>query len=780
MAFRIADAYVDVDARTDTATRRIGTLISAITLLAPAAQAGAAAVVAGTGAMAAGFGAAGLALGAFGAAVKPQFTAIGGVIKAFDKAQAASALGGKEAAAAQREYAAALAKLPPATRQTAVAFLALRKDYKAWSDSLSGDTMPIFTKGIQALRILLPKLTPLVKTAARALSDFMDSILKGVKSKGFDTFLARTNEAAGKVLPSLLNSLKNVGKGLAGMFSAFLPHAPGMASWVERLTAKFAAWGQSLGKSESFKTFIAYVRANLPALSAIFINLVTIIGNLAQAFAPLSGISLTLIQHFTGMLAALPPPVLTAVATAITAITLAMKIWLPIQRTLNVLLALNPIGLVVLALAGLALALYTAYQRSATFRTIVQGAWQGIQSAASTAWAVVGPILINLKDRIGGALLTAVKDVARWFGSVGEKARTGFTQAQEAVASVWNGTLSQVLFQIVEFFRGTFIPKLKEVADGFKSIGDKAVDTAGKIGGMNLKLDDTKKRSSGVIDFLKANWVPILGFVLAGPLGLAIGLIIKHWRRIKDIFVEGIVWLGDNWRKIWNKLVDILSLGVSNLYNLATRWIQKIVSAILSPFPDLQAKWNRGWGIMVTAVQRAGDRAVSWLRGLPGKLWRALGNTGSLLYNAGKNVIQGLINGMTSMINRAINTISNLASRLRGFLPGSPAKEGPFSGIGAPEMSGRAIVADLTKGILSRGGQVEAALNTVLGGGLAGTAVAGAGAAAPAAMAAGVTIHGGITINISGTFDLTSTDGAAREIAVKIRDALRRLERGYL
>ncbi|WP_190869040.1 hypothetical protein, partial [Actinomadura sp. RB99] len=261
--------------------------------------------------------------------------------------------------------------------------------------------MPIFTRGINIARALLPRLTPLVKTAAGSVGDFTKQIEKDVKGPGVTKFIGRLNDAAKKTLPPLLRSARNVGIGIAGIVDAFLPHAGAMASGVEGLTKKFAEWGKGLKSSEGFGKFIAYIRANLPQLQTTFGNLVQIVINLATAFEPMSGISLQLVKSLTGILAALPPPVVTTLATAIVAVTTAMRIWIPIQTTLNFLLSANPIGIVVLAIAALAVGLVVAYKKSATFRAVVQGAWKGIQSAARTAWkGYIQPALTGLERGI--------------------------------------------------------------------------------------------------------------------------------------------------------------------------------------------------------------------------------------------------------------------------------------------------------------------------------------------------------------------------------------------
>src|SRR5215831_2402538 len=63
--------------------------------------------------------------------------------------------------------------------------------------------------------------------------------------------------------------------------------------------------------------------------------------------------------------------------------------WTAAQWLLNAALNANPIGIVIVALAALGAALYLAWTRSATFRTIVIGVWNAI-------WSVVAPIINKL------------------------------------------------------------------------------------------------------------------------------------------------------------------------------------------------------------------------------------------------------------------------------------------------------------------------------------------------------------------------------------------------
>ena len=58
---------------------------------------------------------------------------------------------------------------------------------------------------------------------------------------------------------------------------------------------------------------------------------------------------------------------------------------------------------------------------------------------------------------------------------------------------------------------------------------------------------------------------------------------------------------------------------------------------------------------------------MSYVSSLPSRALSALGNIGSTLWNAGKSLIQGFINGISSMIGSVKATLSSLTSSLTSW-----------------------------------------------------------------------------------------------------------------
>jgi len=97
-----------------------------------------------------------------------------------------------------------------------------------------------------------------------------------------------------------------------------------------------------------------------------------------QQFAPAIGLAAMAIGPLTsGAIGA---------KVATTAAGVATKAWAAAQWLLNAAMTANPIGLVVIAVAGLVAGLVIAYKKSETFRNIVNGAFKAVLSAAQGAW----------------------------------------------------------------------------------------------------------------------------------------------------------------------------------------------------------------------------------------------------------------------------------------------------------------------------------------------------------------------------------------------------------
>lgn len=171
-----------------------------------------------------------------------------------------------------------------------------------------------------------------------------------------------------------------------------------------------------------------------------------------------------------------------------------------------------------------------------------------------------------------------------------------------------------------------------------------------------------------VVDFVKQHWQLLLA-ILLGPIAVATLEIAKHWKQIAAFAAT-----------LWHDVSGF----VSHMWH------------------DVTGFFANMWGDLERRTVTGVGNVVHWFEQLPGKIVSALGNVGSMLFSSGMKIVQGLINGIGSMIGSLGSTVENdVVGTIKSFLPFSPAKRGPLSGSGAPENSGKSIARLLAQGMSS-------------------------------------------------------------------------------
>lgn len=407
----------------DAINKRVGTLRASLLALGPAAIPVAAGLAGAIAPVASALGGAAVAAGVFGAAVIPQIGSIKEASEAHEKytdAVEKSGAGSKEAKAALKEYQSQIKGMPPATREAAGGFSELKSKFKDWSDSLAGDTMPVFTRGFKALTHLFPLFTPLVKDAGKQLGALATRMEKGVQSKGFKSFMEDVSHWAS-------NGLRHT------------------ISGVEKLVG---ALGRGV-KSDGLKNFISYAKENGPSVVSTLRNLAQFIGRFVAAAGPMGGLSFKVLSVMASALNAIPMGVLRILVPTLLGIAAATKVYAAAQLLLNLAMKANPIILIVSVLAMLAVALVTAYQKSAAFREGVQTAFDGVKHAA----LFMAKVLLRVYQGIARAWLETVGGIIHgaaiafgWVPGLGDKLKTAdgaFRHFKDRVNNDFNSMINK-------------------------------------------------------------------------------------------------------------------------------------------------------------------------------------------------------------------------------------------------------------------------------------------------------------------------------------------------
>ena len=185
---------------------------------------------------------------------------------------------------------------------------------------------------------------------------------------------------------------------------------------------------------------------------------------------------------------------------------------------------------------------------------------------------------------------------------------------------------------------------------------------------------------------MAAQWFIALGpvgWVIATIIGL-VALIIANWDNIKKYTL--IAW---NW-------VTAKIKGAINTVMATVGLLKQIPGQVATYFGNMKD----------AAIKKAGE-LIAWIKGFPGKLVAGIGGMNSLLLEKGRNLVQGLWNGISGMTGWISSKIMGWA---KSAIPGPIAKA---LGINSPSKvtaaQGRWIARGLVDGLTGSTKQVKAA-----------------------------------------------------------------------
>ncbi|QRY51727.1 tape measure protein [Mycolicibacterium septicum] len=343
-----------------------------------------------------------------------------------------------------------------------------------------------------------------------------------------------------------------------------------------------------------------------PVVAAIVDNLGPAIRNIVGFFQKWQGVIIPLVAAFV------------AYKVAVFATTIPLKLAAAAQLALNAAMLLNPIGLVVAAVAAFVAGLVVLYKKNETFRNIVQAVWAAIKTAIGAVWdwlsATVFPAFKAGFEAIGAA--------ATWLW-------------QNALAPAWNGIKAVIGFawEIISDIFDNWVRAGQLVGQGATWLWNNAIAPA---------WDGIKAAIGAAWDFVS----PIFDKLKAG------------WDVLKDGFTKGASAIGDAVRGAFNGLAGVIKAPLKALGG----FLAKIPTSVFG-FEIPGAGTLNSWGASLQALATGGvvrgpgtgtsDSILAWLSNGEGVV------TAKGMKNGGNSIVAALNAGWVPP-----------ADYLHGMIPG--------------------------------------------------------------------------------------------------------------
>lgn len=186
------------------------------------------------------------------------------------------------------------------------------------------------------------------------------------------------------------------------------------------------------------------------------------------------------------------------------------------------------------------------------------------------------------------------------------------------------------------------------------------------------------------------------------------GLIMAFWDWAYPYIKGAIDFISSMLSKAWN----FIKTQAENAWNAVFAFLKGVwakISSALSAIGGVGAKIGGYFQSAYDAVKGKIGDLLSYLGGLGGMILKKIGNFGSLLYDAGKKIIQGLIDGITSMIKKLTDKLHSITNMI-------PSWKGPIK-VDAKLLSpnGAKIMKGLIDGIVSATPALRKTLQRITG-----------------------------------------------------------------
>ncbi|MCD7438982.1 hypothetical protein K4B79_12180 [Streptomyces lincolnensis] len=556
------------------------------------------------------------------------------------------------------------------------------------------------------------------------------------------------NEAGGSTLGMVRQTLAGVHEAvdssgvqakLVGLFSAAHEAMSNMASvggaevkaffseFATQLTVLLPQVGTILGTALGGIAAALNQPEVFVGLYALFDGVQAAVEALAPALAPLGqalGAALSLVGAFLTMLGPLVAAVLTPLSEAFTMLAPAIE---PLIGLLG-----EALGGVVAALAPLIMTVVEAVVPLVD--ALVAGLAPIIPIIVETLAAMsaaLQPVIEILLQILTAAILPLIPVVQSLAAEFLPLIAEAFGRVMEAVQPLLEGLLALVNFLMpilapaIEFVAGLFLDTLVMAIDGvanvltglkdiFVGVWDYIVGYFTTIVGIfvglitgdwGMALDGLKQMWSGVKTFLSGLWDTIKGlfqiFLSVGILGAGKKLLTaikslwdNSWTAVKTAAVNA-----------WNATKTNFANFMTALKNAPGAALQAIIKFFGETWAKIKSEAGTAWEAVKKIFSEKVADCVKFVKDLPQNIKQIFSDAKSLLVDAGKKIITGLIDGLKSMFSSVKSTLGDLTSKLTDWKGPAPKDAKLLYN------AGQLIIKGLIKGLESQYDSVKKSLN---------------------------------------------------------------------
>ena len=353
------------------------------------------------------------------------------------------------------------------------------------------------------------------------------------------------------------------------------------------------------------------------------------------------------------------------------------------QSALNVVMNMNPIGIIITLIAGLVAAFVVLWNKSDSFREFWINLWDNITSFFKTAWEGIVAFFTETIPNL-------ISNIGTWFSELPSKIWEWLVNTALKIAE-WGMDIRQKAIDAVTGFIDNVVTFFKELPS---KIWEWLVNTALKIAewGMDIRqkaIDAATGFIDNVVTFFKELPSKLYDWLVQTIVNVTVWSI-EFVQKAKDAaknFIDNVItFFKELPSKIWEWLVNTATKAAEwsvNMQNKAKETAKNFIDNLINFFKELPSKiweWLKNtatkaaeWSVNMQdkakeTAKNFIDNLISFFKELPSKIGTWLKNTFTKVSDWGMNMREKATDTASSFVSKIVDFVKELPSKIGDWL----------------------------------------------------------------------------------------------------------------
>ena len=391
----------------------------------------------------------------------------------------------------------------------------------------------------------------------------------------------------------------------------------------------------------------------------------------------------------------------------------------------NAVMAANPVGLVIAAVAGLVAAFVVLWKRSEKFRNFWKNLWAGIKNTAEPIIKALAEWFKNAWEtikKVWGAVSGWFSDVfdgiKQTFSGIGEFFSCIFTGARDKIVEIWENVASWFSENVVEPIKAFFSPIIDFFRAAFEIIGQLAQGCWNLIKAVWSVVSSWFNTHiiQPVAGFFRSMWEGIKSAAAAAWNG-----IVAVWTAVSGWFKANIIDpVARFFSALWDGIKGAAAAawnGIKAVWAVVSGWFNStIIQPVKNFFSGMWDGMKNGASQAWEGIKSVFGGIADWFKDKFSKAWQKVKDvfsTGGKVFDgikdgivsAFKTVVNAIIKGINKVIAIPFNAINKILDKIQSVsIAGIEPFKNLVSRLPVPEIP-----------LLAKGGVVRRATGAIIG-----------------------------------------------------------------